>query len=308
VIGYLPLIFREVLGPRQLTREPEPRMVMDEREQVTAYAAAGRLENATLASLLFHSAHCSETISGARRVVDLGCGPATQLVHLARLNPKTEFLGVDLSERMLEEAAGEVARAGVDNVRLRKADITRLSFLGDASVDAAISTMTLHHLPAQEDLDRLFDEVRRVLRPGGAVYIVDFARLKCEASVRFFAHMDSDTLALAVIQDYERSLRAAFALDDLRRQLARLPAGSKLHSTFLVPLLAILHTPKRRLSVESCTRLQAMRRALPPRILPLLDDLRRFFRLGGLQGDPFAPRSARTLASVEPVLEDIRAD
>ncbi len=283
----LSVILRETFGSPEFAREPEPSAVMDDPVQVDAYAAAGRVENVTLAAYLFHAAHCSETIAGARRVVDLGCGPATQLVRIAALNPATTFLGLDLSDSMLAEGEQEIRTAGASNVELRKADITDLSFLGDGAVDGVISTMTLHHLPTPEHLSRCFKEAARVVRQGGALYFTDFCRLKKQRSVLFFAYMNRKELPEPVLLDYERSLRAAFQLRDFSDRLPLLPRGTRLASTFLVPLLAVLHTPKRGISHEVRRRVLELRTALPAKIRRDLDDLRSFFRLGGLQGDPF---------------------
>jgi SAM-dependent methyltransferase len=283
----LTVILRETLGWPEFAREPEPSAVMDDPVQVDAYAAAGRVENVTLAAYLFHAAHCSETIAGARRVVDLGCGPATQLVRVAALNPETAFLGLDLSDAMLAEGEQKIRSAGVSNVELGKADITDLSFLGDGAVDGVMSTMSLHHLPTHEHLTRCLTEATRVLQEGGALYFADFCRLKKERSVQFFAYMNKNELPEPVLLDYERSLRAAFQLRDFADRLPLLPPGTQLASTFLVPLLAVLHTPKRGLPDEARRRVLELKAVLPTKIQRDLEDLRGFFRMGGLQGDPF---------------------
>jgi hypothetical protein len=80
-----------LLGKRTLPREPEPDLVMQDEEQVKAYALAGRIDGVMSAAYLFHSAQASSVIHGARRVIDLGCGPATQLAQIASLNPQSEF-------------------------------------------------------------------------------------------------------------------------------------------------------------------------------------------------------------------------
>jgi SAM-dependent methyltransferase len=153
-ISFLPTILRETLGARTLPREPEPNLVMDGDDQVATYAEAGRVDGTMAASYLFHSAHVSEVIHGCGKVVDLGCGPATQLGQIAQFNPETEFHGIDLSAPMLEKARAYVAQLGLRNVTFSRADISRLDFLPDRWADGVISTMTLHHLPTREHLSR----------------------------------------------------------------------------------------------------------------------------------------------------------
>jgi len=80
-------------------------------------------------------------------VLDLGCGPATQLGQLARLNPECDFIGLDLSEPMLQKAGNRVAKLGLSNVEFRRGDISNLDSFDDKSIDAVTSSLALHHPP-----------------------------------------------------------------------------------------------------------------------------------------------------------------
>ncbi len=92
-------------------------------------------------------------------VVDLGCGPANQLVQVAKLNPQTHFRGVELSELMLLDAREHVKREGVTNVSFTHGNIKKLDFLSTHSVDAVFSTLTLHHLHDAAELEECFAEI-----------------------------------------------------------------------------------------------------------------------------------------------------
>jgi ubiquinone/menaquinone biosynthesis C-methylase UbiE len=287
-IAFLPTILRETLSRRSLPREPEPDLVMESDEQVEAYSRAGRIDGVMSASYLFHAAGISEVVHGCATVVDLACGPATQLAQVASLNPAIQFHGVDLSPTMLDSARAHVAGQGLTNVRFTHGDITKLDFLADASVDAVTSTMALHHLPTLGHLERCFAEIARVLKPGGAVYLVDFGRLKSLYSVLFFAYMNADAQPHIFSLDYERSLRAAFEFDDLKATAKTyLPDHVRVYSTFLTPMLTLIRTPSKTLDPAFRARLRAMRQALPRRYRADLDDMRLFFRLKGLSSDPF---------------------
>lgn len=280
---------RELTASRTLPREPEPDLVMDGPDEVAAYAHAGRIDGVMSASYLFHTARVTQTLHGASTVLDLGCGPATQLVQIAQMNPGTRFVGIDLSEEMLDNARRHVASAGVTNVSFRQGDITRLDAFADASVDGVISTMALHHLPTHALLANCFAEIRRVLKPGGAVYLTDFGRLKRLHSVIHFAYMNAKHQPHLFSLDYERSLRAAFQHEDFVEAARRhLPPEVQVQSTFGVPFLVILKTPGRSVPGDVRDRLVAMKRALPRRYRRDLDDMRTFFRLGGLRQDPFS--------------------
>lgn len=147
-------------------------------------------------------------------MLDLGCGPAPQLAQIAQFNHDIRFTGLDLSSNTLADAKRHVEAFGLENVALRQGDITRLDAFDDHSLDGVISTMALHHLPTLEHLDKCFAEVRRVLKPGGALYLTDFGRLKSLHSVIFFTYLNARHQPHLFSLDYERSLRAAFLKED----------------------------------------------------------------------------------------------
>ncbi len=94
-------------------------------------------------------------------VVDLGCGTGAALSALRKRYRRARILGLDISQGMLAQA-----RKGLPWLRkpdLVGADMERLP-LRDASVDLLFSSLTIQWTNAPE---RVFAEVRRVLRPGG---------------------------------------------------------------------------------------------------------------------------------------------
>lgn len=102
--------------------------------------------------------------AGGARLLDVGCGIG--LLH-PHLRDRVAWLGgTDISATSLAQAAG--ANPGVD---YRPSSGGRLPF-DDASVDLASLICVLHHVPPAERAT-LLAEVRRVLRPGGRVAIVE---------------------------------------------------------------------------------------------------------------------------------------
>jgi len=288
-VGMLPVIVREALGKRTLPREPEPDLVMADPEQVAAYTEAGRIDGVMAASYLFQSAHISQAIWGCKRVVDIGCGPATQLAQIAQLNPDVSFLGVDLSDEMLAQGKRYVSDLGLRNVDFLKADMTDLRDIATGSADGVISTMALHHLPTRAGLERCFAEIRRIRRSQGALYLVDFGRLKSLHSVIYFAYMNSANQPHVFSLDYERSLRAAFLPEEFENLMKdTFGPGHAMFTTYPVPVLILLktNTPGND-NPDMRAHVKRLRHALPTRYRQDLDLIRRLFRLGGLRDDPF---------------------
>jgi ubiquinone/menaquinone biosynthesis C-methylase UbiE len=258
---------------------------MDDPEKVVAYTRAGR-ENGVMAPVyLFHCAQICTVFGPGETVVDLGCGPATQLALVARLNPGARFIGVDMSEEMLDRARTYIEELQLTNVSFRQGDITNLDFLPEGGADAICSTVALHHLPTVTDLERTFAGVARVLKPAGGLYLVDFGHLRAEKSIEYFAYQYQGRQPELFTLDYLYSLRAAFDLADFRQATrSYLQGRAKVFSTFLMPfMVAIKSMPRRKPDPVLKRRLLELRRQLPPHHQTDLQDLKTFFRLGGLR-------------------------
>lgn len=282
--GVLRTVFRELTTTERSPRVPEPDLVMDDSDQVDAYAQS-RCDGSGMEVMnLFHCAQICEVIRSGDTVVDLGCGPATTLAMAAKLNPSTEFIGVDLSSEMLEEARSHVDKQKLTNVDFRHHDITKLTSFPDDSVDSVVSTLVLHHLPDIDALDQTFAEISRVLKPGGGLYVVDFGRLKSEKSIHYFAYQDADRQHERFNRDYLNSLRAAFTKRDFQRLTKQhLKERAKCFSTALLSFLVAVKSPRRSDHIPKRTEaLSALRASLSDRDKQALNDLVSFFRRGGL--------------------------
>ncbi|MGY0232271.1 methyltransferase domain-containing protein [Longispora urticae] len=98
-------------------------------------------------------------------VLDLGCGPGTDLADLvAGVGPTGGVFGVDADPGMLA-----TARLRVPAATLHLGDAHALP-LADASVDRARADRVLQHVA---DPARAVAELRRVLRPGGRAVLAD---------------------------------------------------------------------------------------------------------------------------------------
>ena len=110
-------------------------------------------------------------------VADIGTGTGILALELAQLGLRV--IGVDSSTRMLEAARTKLAEAdllGADAAELRQGEAYALP-LEDAEVDAAFAHMMLQYLQAPADAVR---EMKRIVRPGGRIIIVDFVRHELE--------------------------------------------------------------------------------------------------------------------------------
>lgn len=284
-IGVIRALLRESVTSERSPRSAEPDLVMDDPDKVAAYNRAGREDGVMAPVYLYHAAQVSEVVKPGDSVIDLGCGPATQLGMVARFNPEVSFTGVDLSEEMLSRARDNVAEKQLGNVRFEHCDITSLDFLADNSVDAVMSTVVLHHLPDVQALEKVFAEVKRVLKPGGGLYLVDFGHLKSEKSIEYFAYQYADRQAELFTCDYLYSLRAAFQKDDFRWLRERYLQGvAEMYSTFVMPFMVAMKSASRgQVSDAALAEMRKFYESMPDYHKRDIADLMTFFRLGGLR-------------------------
>jgi SAM-dependent methyltransferase len=108
---------------------------------------------------------------GQASIADLGCGPGVSTFELARQLPAARLIGLDIAPRMLNEARRRRRTADVSNARIRwlQADAARLPFK-TASLDACTGHSFLYLVA---DRAAVLSEVRRVLRPGGRLVLME---------------------------------------------------------------------------------------------------------------------------------------
>ena len=158
-------------------------------------------------------------------VLDLGCGPGTDLAALAEaVTPSGAVFGIDANPGMLERARARTAELA--QVTVQQGDIHALPY-ADASVDRAHTDRVLQHVA---DPGRVLAEARRVLRPGGRLVM---------------AEPDWETLAidhpeLELSRAYTRHIAERIVRNGaLGRQLARLATGAGFTVSAVLPLVSV---------------------------------------------------------------------
>jgi SAM-dependent methyltransferase len=100
-----------------------------------------------------------------QRLLDVGCGPGTITVDLARVVAPGEVIGVDATESPLDGARRTAAEQGITNARFEVGDAFALQF-ESGSFDVVHAHQLLQHVDAPV---AALAEFRRVGRAGGIV-------------------------------------------------------------------------------------------------------------------------------------------
>ena len=110
-----------------------------------------------------------QLLSRARGLtLEVGVGTGRNIAHYSA---DTDLFGVDISPAMLQIARKRATRLG-RAIELRIGDAQNLDF-PDGSFDTVAAILFLSAVPDQH---RAISEIRRVLRPGGRLLVLDHAR------------------------------------------------------------------------------------------------------------------------------------
>jgi SAM-dependent methyltransferase len=195
---------------------------LDVRRHVHALDALGRANAVSrTAAVLWPLIRAAAKDAAPRplRVLDVACGGGHVLLSLARraahARLRAEWIGWDVSPVAAGYARTLADRAGVEAVRVERADALRAPM--PAAVDVAICTLFLHHLH-DRDAETLLRRMSRAARLGVAV-----ADLRRTALGAAFAWVGCRLLSRSDVfrVDGMRSVAAAFTTNEARNLAER---------------------------------------------------------------------------------------
>lgn len=188
--------------------EPE---VMDTKEDAAEYDAMDFVE--------VNKAFAHKAIEiGPKKglILDAGTGTARIPIFICQERFEWQIIGIDLSQNMLIIGDKNIKEAGLEKrIKLELVDGKNMPY-PDNNFDAAISNSIVHHLP---DMLPFWREVKRVLKPGGGIFIRDLLRPENEQITEEFVNKYA-----AECNDRQRglfrdSLKAAFTVDEVKEAI-----------------------------------------------------------------------------------------
>ncbi|GAC1613234.1 MAG: hypothetical protein NVS9B1_21220 [Candidatus Dormibacteraceae bacterium] len=110
---------------------------------------------------------CFAEIGNQDRVLDLGCGAGLDSILAAR--QAASVIGLDFSPAMLDRARKSAAAVAVANAEFRLGDAESIPLEND-SIDVALVNGIFN---LNQSRGRIFEELARVIRPGGLVFAAE---------------------------------------------------------------------------------------------------------------------------------------
>lgn len=113
------------------------------------------------------------------RALDIGCGTGTLVTLIKHLHPDVVVVGLDPDPKALARARRKAKRAAV-SIQFDQGFSHDLPY-PDESFDRVFSSFMFHHLDSGVKLKTL-TEVRRVLKSGGSLHLLDFGGPKSSSN------------------------------------------------------------------------------------------------------------------------------
>ena len=150
-------------------------------------------------------------VQPGQTVLDLGSGAGIDcFIAAQKVGPTGRVIGLDMTPAMLEAARRNAAQGGYTNVEFRRGEAEAMPVESN-SVDWVISNCVINLSP---DKPRVFEEILRVLKPGGHISISDIVAEELPAAFRNDAGSYCGCVGGAIPSaDYLRGLAQAGLVD-----------------------------------------------------------------------------------------------
>lgn len=107
-------------------------------------------------------------------ILDLCTGTAANAIAIAGRNRTATITGIDVSKEMLGIAEKKVKNSGFQNIHLDQMDATKMKFK-DHTFNVILISLVLHEI-SEELADKILQEAKRVLKPGGKLLVIEWEK------------------------------------------------------------------------------------------------------------------------------------
>jgi ubiquinone/menaquinone biosynthesis C-methylase UbiE len=150
-------------------------------------------------------------------VLEIGPGPGWAGINLLKKRKDLNLTGLEPSEDMIRVASFNALKEGLVDVKYIHGYGEMMSHIKDGKFDLVISRDSLHHW---EEPEKVFNEIRRVLKPGGKLYIHD-SRRDMNITGRIIVSVFSRFIQGKMGYYWRSSVNASYTPEEIKAMLAQ---------------------------------------------------------------------------------------
>lgn len=154
----------------------------------------------------------------ARQVLDIGCGAGNYTLKMLSKISELNCTLVDLSKPMVDKALERVSAVTSGKVEILQGDIREIT-LTENHFDIILAGAVLHHLREDEDWEKTFTKLFRLLKPGGCLMISDLITQDSEVLNTYIWERYGDYLEGIGGKEYRSKVLDYVAKEDSPRSL-----------------------------------------------------------------------------------------
>lgn len=177
-------------------------------------------------------------------MLDVATGTADVAIMASGILKPQKITGIDISDGMLEIGRQKVQKAGLQNtIKLLNGDCETINF-GNDSFDAVTVAFGVRNF---ENLEKGLSEIRRVLKPGGKLVVLEFSKPR-SAAVKAMYKLYMKFITPNVGKIFSKNRNAYQYLDE---SINKFPEGKNF--TAILDNLGYKNTYNKTLSLGICS-------------------------------------------------------
>jgi demethylmenaquinone methyltransferase / 2-methoxy-6-polyprenyl-1,4-benzoquinol methylase len=179
-----------------------------------------------------------------KKILDVATGTADVAIMASAILKPEKIIGIDISDGMLEIGRQKIAKQGLNGIiELLNGDSETINF-GDDTFDAVTVAFGVRNF---QDLEKGLSEIKRVLKPGGKLVVLEFSQPKMPV-VKSIYNLYMKVICPNVGKLFSKNRNAYKYLD---ASIKKFPEGKNF--TQILDNLGYLNTYSKPLSLGICS-------------------------------------------------------
>jgi ubiquinone/menaquinone biosynthesis C-methylase UbiE len=235
-LDYAKLIVKNTLSKQQLDRTPEPIAAINDQATIEDYLEVEKTKLILNYMLVLDTVYKIMGNSVGSIAMELCCGPGVFSQYLTEILNFKKVIGYDISEQMISMAQNNALNNGLEKkLEFVVQDILKTETIPANTIDTAFFMHGAHHMTDIQDVKKILEESDRIVKPEGAVFLIDLARLSSKAITNRYVSLVGNDYRKEYPNFYQSFKDSMFAAWSIKELKTTIPSSSSRIWCHLVP-------------------------------------------------------------------------